>query len=570
MTTLLENRLLWFFPVLFWAMLAGLSFAWNSSSLEDHHRELITNQGRQIATMVESVRLWNASHGGVYAPVSEDTPPNPYLIVPERDISSPSGRPLTMVNPAYMTRQLSGVLHELTDVEAHLTSLRPLNPVNTPRDWERQALELFEADQQLEEWSEFAVVDDSEQFRYISPLHIQQPCLVCHAIHGYKLGDLRGGISINFPTTEILTPMQGQYTNLFAIHLAVWLLLSLLSLLMLTRLRYHMLTLRKAKDEQEGLVQQRTTELQSKAAQYRKTEEKLRLILSSAAEGTFAVDVQGKITLFNPAGLRFLGYQQESEVLGKDVRGLLCPSEEDELCKSCGQVCAIQTSYLYGKSQHVEEANFRRADGSPLPVEYRSQPVFVEDEIAGAVITFADISERQARHQKIWQQANFDLLTGLYNRHAFMETLRKQVSAAKRRHEQFALLFIDLDGFKPVNDELGHEAGDQLLKEVAERLQAITRGADTVARLGGDEFTVILPDCTNEQTVGDVANKLLRSLGSPYHIMGEEALISASIGVAMFPEHGRLCKKLLKHADMAMYAAKRQGKNRYVIYQQQG
>ena len=570
MTTLLENRLLWFIPVLFWAMLAGLSFAWNSSSLEDHHRELITNQGRQIATMVESVRLWNASHGGVYAPVSEGTPSNPYLIVPERDISSPSGRPLTMVNPAYMTRQLSGVLHEMTNVEVHLTSLQPLNPINAPRDWERYALELFETDRQLHEWSEFAVLDQTERFRYIAPLRIQQPCLVCHQIQGYKLGDIRGGISINFPTTEILTPMQGQYTNLLVIHLAAWLLLSLLSLLMLSRLRYHMLTLRQARDEQEGLVQLRTAELQNRATQHRKTEEKLRLILSSAAEGTFAVDVQGKITLFNPAGLRFLGYQQESEVLGQDVRSLLCPSEASGQCQNCGQVCAIQASYLHGKSQHLEEANFRRADGSPLPVEYRSQPVFVEGEVAGAVITFADISERQARHQKIWQQANFDLLTGLYNRHALMEALRKQIAGAKRHHAKFSLLFIDLDGFKQVNDDLGHEAGDELLREVAHRLREITRGTDTLARLGGDEFTLIMPDCTTEEAAAEVATKLLCTLGAPYFVMSEEAQVSASIGIALFPSHGQTCKSLLKHADMAMYAAKRQGKNRYVIYQQQG
>lgn len=560
------DRRFWILPVLFWAILAGISLSWNLKELRQHQYELMDHQGRLIFTMVESIRLWNAKHGGVYAPVTANSPPNPYLVIDERDIESPSGRPLTLINPAYMTRQLSGLVNELSGVEIYLTSLKPLNPANIPRDWEDRALRLFEQRRDVHKWSETAIVDGQQRFRYIAPLITQQACLSCHAHQGYQLGEIRGGISVSFPTAQIVDPVSPQDDNLSAIHLIAWLLLSLLSLVLLMRFRHHLLAMQQARDEQEQLVEERTLELRHKAQQHQKTENQLGLILSSSGEGIFALDAKGRFTHCNPAALHYLGYLDERELLGRRARNLLCPDSNGE-CSHCLSDCFLHSRYEESEQHHVEEGQFRCADGSTLPVEYRASAVRIEGELVGSVISFADISERQQRQEQIWRQANFDALTGLNNRHAFEDLLKRRVQDARRYQHIFALLFIDLDGFKAVNDNLGHDAGDAVLKEVATRLSSHTRESDIIARIGGDEFTVLLPECDDQQTAAEVARKLIHTLAEPIRIRNEEVRISASIGIALYPEHGKLCDTLLSNADHAMYEAKNQGKNRFIIYQ---
>lgn len=567
MQALIQDRRLWILPILLWAILSGASLGWNLQEIRQHQYEMMTNQGRLIFTMVESIRLWNAGHGGVYAPQSDTTLSNPYLVIKERDITSPSGRPLTLLNPAYMTRQLAGMVTELSGVKLHLTSLKPLNPVNAPSDWERLALLNFEQDRDKVEWTEVAHVEGEERFRFVAPLLTREACMACHANQGYRVGDIRGGISVSFPTAPVVDPMQPQRYNLIVIHLVVWLILSTLSIILLGRLRRHLLAMQEVHTAQEALIAARTDELHQKAQQHEQTENQLRLVLSSSGEGIFALDAKGRFTLCNPAALHYLGYQTEVELLGRHARETLCPSGK-ELCQVCETGCALHSNYDEGEHHHVEEAEFRRADGSKLPVEYRASAVYRDGVVVGSVVNFADISERKQRQELIWRQANFDHLTGLSNRHALQDMLRHRIRIAKRYKQSFALLFIDLDGFKQVNDLLGHDAGDSLLQQVAERLRKHTRESDIIARLGGDEFTVILPKCHIEAEAGRVATKLIQVLSEPYTVKdNQQACISASIGVAMHPRDGKACDTLLNHADDAMYEAKKQGKNRYLIYQ---
>lgn len=566
MQALIQDRRLWVLPVLFWALLTGLSLFWNWQEVRHHQYELMTNQGRLIFTMVESIRLWNARHGGVYVEQSEATPPNPYLVIRERDIASPSGRPLTLINPAYMTRQLSGMVSELSGVELHLTSLKPLNPINAPRDWERLALHAFEENKELNEWTEIASVDDQQRFRFVAPLLTREVCMTCHANQGYQIGDIRGGISVSFPTAPILDPARPQLYNLIAIHIAAWLILAALTTFLLSRFRDHLWAMQQARDEQEELVDARTQELHIKAQQHQQTEKQLRLILSSSGEGIIALDAKGCFMLCNPASLKYLGYDNEVQLLGHHAREILCPSGKQQ-CRSCGDGCALHSSYTEGEHHHIEEAEFLRADGTLLSVEYRASAVKIDGHVVGSVITFSDISERKQRQEQIWHQANFDQLTGLNNRHFFLDILRQRIRSAKRYKKSFALLFIDLDGFKQINDELGHDAGDNLLQEVAKRLKQQTRESDTVARLGGDEFTVILTECHNEESATKVAQKIIQALAEPYVLKDQQkANISASIGIAIHPGHGKVCDSLINHADDAMYEAKRLGKNRFVVY----
>jgi len=177
-----------------------------------------------------------------------------------------------------------------------------------------------------------------------------------------------------------------------------------------------------------------------------------------------------------------------------------------------------------------------------------------------------DISERKQADERIWHHANFDALTGLPNRRLFRDRLNREVANAKREGTKIALMFIDLDRFKQVNDLLGHDAGDQLLKEAADRIAACVRASDTVARLGGDEFTVILSALGHRDHVEHLAQKLLDTLSKPFKLNTESAYVSGSIGVAIFPDDGASAEKLIRNADQAMYAAKHAGKNQFCYF----
>lgn len=175
---------------------------------------------------------------------------------------------------------------------------------------------------------------------------------------------------------------------------------------------------------------------------------------------------------------------------------------------------------------------------------------------------FLDDRERaiQLANQAL-QLALYDALTGLPNRKLIMDRLRQSLAKAKRDRKRVALMFIDLDKFKPINDNFGHAVGDLLLQEVAKRLQACVRKSDTVSRLGGDEFVVLLPNLDEKEGAIVVAEKILHAMAQPFELVGQSFQISSSIGIAVYPEDGDDEKTLLKHADIAMYFAKKSGRN---------
>ncbi|MBI3525675.1 MAG: EAL domain-containing protein [Betaproteobacteria bacterium] len=175
--------------------------------------------------------------------------------------------------------------------------------------------------------------------------------------------------------------------------------------------------------------------------------------------------------------------------------------------------------------------------------------------------TIRDITEKKQSEELIWKQANFDVLTGLPNRRLFHDRLDQEIKKMQRAGQLLALLFIDLDRFKDINDTLGHSTGDLLLIEAARRIGECVRASDTVARLGGDEFTVIMPTLADVKRVGELAQTMLKALAAPFLLGSETAYVSASIGIAIFPDDAEGAESLIKHADQAMYAAKEQGRN---------
>ncbi len=305
------------------------------------------------------------------------------------------------------------------------------------------------------------------------------------------------------------------------------------------------------------------------ASAIRERDEQNSLILASAAEGIFGVDTDGITTFVNPAAARMLGYTIE-ELVGQPIHAAIHHSYPDGKrypVESCPMAQALRQAL----PQQVSNEVLWRKDGQPLPVDYTSTPILQDGVVRGAVITFNDITEQQMAEARIEYQAFYDLLTDLPNRRLFMDRLEQDLAHARRRGHYGALLFLDLDRFKTINDSLGHHIGDSLLQEVAQRLRAVLRQEDTAARLGGDEFVVLLSELSDDaehaaNTAQAVAERLLTALMRPYGIDHHDLHSSASIGIALYPMADESVDDLLRQADIAMYRAKESGRNTTRFY----
>jgi diguanylate cyclase (GGDEF)-like protein/PAS domain S-box-containing protein len=278
--------------------------------------------------------------------------------------------------------------------------------------------------------------------------------------------------------------------------------------------------------------------------------------LEAAGEMIVITDRKAVVQYVNPAFTRHTGYSRQ-EALGQPVSGLMKSGIHDQAFYA-----RLWQTILAGREWHGEVTN-RRKDGTLFVAEQTISPILgPRGDITGFVSVKRDISDRKRLEAKLEQMAHFDPLTGLPNRALFFDRFGHALRHAKRSKRLAALLFIDLDGFKNVNDSLGHEAGDALLQEAALRVTSCIRECDTAARMGGDEFTVILDTIKSHDDAEAVALKLLAALDTPFNTAGINCRISASIGVSYYPEDGTDPEILLTKADMAMYAAKRSGKNR--------
>ncbi|PWB47720.1 MAG: hypothetical protein C3F18_11970 [Nitrosomonadales bacterium] len=296
-----------------------------------------------------------------------------------------------------------------------------------------------------------------------------------------------------------------------------------------------------------------------------RSERQTRLLLKSAAEAIYGVDMAGSITFANPACLHMLGYESEDELIGRHAHELFHHSYADGSPYPV-EKCRAYEAYLSNQVIHVDNEVFWRKDGSAFPVEYWSHPIRHEGQVEGSVVTFMDITERKRYESQLERQANYDELTGLANRNLFQDRLNQALIYSRRHGGGLAVLFIDLDNFKTINDSLGHDAGDALLAQVASRLAGNVREGDTVARHGGDEFVLLLAEIRAEDDVSMIAQKLLKALSAPFHVGGRELHITCSVGIASYPKDGKDRQTLLKNADAAMYRAKEIGRNNVQFY----
>ncbi|MGH8565248.1 MAG: two-component system response regulator [Gammaproteobacteria bacterium] len=293
----------------------------------------------------------------------------------------------------------------------------------------------------------------------------------------------------------------------------------------------------------------------------REAEERLRqaaVVLQTTAEGIFLTDREHRIVSVNPAFTAITGYRPD-EALGQDPEVLLhARRHSDQFYRR------LETN----PGGHWQgETYCRHKNDTVFPIWENVSVVRDERGAAGHyVVAFSDISAMRRAEAQLNHLAHHDPLTGLPNRLLFNDRLDQTLARAQREEGRCAILFFDLDGFKVINDTLGHSSGDLLLQTIAARLKGGLRANDTAARLGGDEFVVLLDHCARSEDAARIAGKLLEALALPVEIGVEPVGISASVGISVYPDNGRSRDALLKAADTAMYSAKAQGRNRYCFY----
>ena len=275
--------------------------------------------------------------------------------------------------------------------------------------------------------------------------------------------------------------------------------------------------------------------------------------LKSLGEGVIVADDAGCVTFMNPAAELLTGWSF-LEASGLPVDQVYAAVEEESGERRTDLVArCLSTGRMVGLANHT---CLLTRDGRRLSVEDSASLVRDGERTSGVVLVFRDVTEKREMERQLARQARYDYLTQIPNRVLFHDRLEQSLSRAKRSGTPLALLYMDLDSFKEVNDTLGHAAGDIVLRGAADRLSKVVRAEDTVARMGGDEFTVIMTGFTTHEEVVTAVGRIFESLSAPLLVGGQEISVSASVGAAVFPEDGEDADRLLRNADIAMYKAK--------------
>ncbi|MBX0315403.1 EAL domain-containing protein [Planococcus glaciei] len=310
-------------------------------------------------------------------------------------------------------------------------------------------------------------------------------------------------------------------------------------------------------EKQEVIIEERTSEIRIKNNELERVVAELgnlsrerELILNSAGDGLFGLDLEGKITFCNPASESMLGYES-GELIGKSSDIIFGKKKP-----------AISETALFEPNQQ-----FFKKDKSSFSVEYVISSIKDGSRVLGEVVSFKDISERMKLEEEIKYLAYYDSLTDLPNRVLLNDRLKQMLDKSKARGKKLAVLYLDLDRFKLINDSLGHSYGDILLRESAERLRRSIPKNAIVSRQGGDEFTIILPEINCKKDVLPLLEQVMDSFSKPYSLKGTEVYIKTSIGISMYPQDGDTAEVLIKNADAAMYKSKEKSGTYYHFFE---
>jgi diguanylate cyclase (GGDEF)-like protein/PAS domain S-box-containing protein len=294
----------------------------------------------------------------------------------------------------------------------------------------------------------------------------------------------------------------------------------------------------------------------------RRGEARFGSLVRHASDLITVIDLDGAISYQSPSIERLLGYGP-NDVTGRPFAELVHPADGGRVRQMLADGAAAP-----GDQPHVLQCSLVHRDGTPQQFEINYTNLLEDEHVGGIVLNCRDISERKAFEEQLTHQAFHDPVTGLANRALFAERVRHAIARSRREHNRIAVVFLDLDDFKTINDSLGHAAGDEVLAEVAKRLATSVRASDTAARFGGDEFALLLEDIEGIQEAADTAERVLESLAVPMRVGHKELSLRCSIGISVVSEHAPGgAEELIRDADAAMYRAKRDGKGSYRMFE---
>ncbi|MFL6247598.1 MAG: EAL domain-containing protein [Thermoanaerobaculia bacterium] len=289
------------------------------------------------------------------------------------------------------------------------------------------------------------------------------------------------------------------------------------------------------------------------------SEKRFRTIVEKSWSGVVLLDGELRFSFAGSSTQHLIGYE-EAELLGRSLFEFIHPHDLDKAKAVFADVLSSPNHEAHGELRFLHKA------GHWVWLEGFSQNMLLEPTVAAIVLNYRDVSQRKQTEKQLEYRAYYDSLTGLPNRLLFRDRLVNSLSAAKRNRVGVAVMYLDVDHFKLVNDGLGHSFGDRLLADIARRLHGALRASDTISRIGGDEFSVLLPEVISAEAVAGVARKVLESLTKPFRVDGHEIFVTASAGISCYPNDGEDAETLLKCADAAMYRAKELGRNQAQLF----
>src|SRR6185436_7798119 len=288
-------------------------------------------------------------------------------------------------------------------------------------------------------------------------------------------------------------------------------------------------------------------------------EKRFRTIVEKSWSGVVLLDADLRFAFAGSSTQHLIGYHEE-ELIGKRFFDFVHP-------RDVGATQKVMSTVLVSANQEAHgELRFRHKNGAWVWLEGFGQNLLEEPSVGAIVVNYRDVSQRKETEKQLEYRAYYDSLTGLPNRLLFRDRLVNSLAQARRNKVGLAVMYLDVDHFKLVNDGLGHSFGDRLLADIAQRLETALRASDTISRIGGDEFSILLPEVTNAEAVAGVARKILDSLARPFTVNGHDLFVTASIGISCFPADGDDVETLLRCADAAMYRAKELGRNQAQLF----
>ncbi|MFA6499522.1 MAG: diguanylate cyclase [Desulfurivibrionaceae bacterium] len=508
-----------------WICITGTFLAWMEMDTRREKKLLAQSAANAFFQQVVISRQWNASHGGVYVPITTTTQPNKYLPNQGRDLTADNGLKLTKVNPSYMTRQIAELAQKNeSGIQFHITSLKPIRPENKATEWEEKWLKSFE--QGVKEQGEFFEDGASTWFRYMAPLLTGPGWLQCHGQAGYREGDLRGGLSgsLAYPPHTHLHIFAG-----FGSVAVIGLIFIFIG----------------------GTLYERKHRLFDATF--------------NSPVPTCVTDNNYTILMANES------YWTKFGALPDKQKTIKC--YEHRPGKFCHTADCPLTRIMAGSSTYTYET-IKEKNGVARHFIVTAKPLRdARSKVAWCVESFQEITERKRAEEaleesnhKLEALSNTDGLTGIANRRRFDEVLAQEYTRHARSEEKLSLILLDIDLFKSFNDYYGHVKGDECLQQIAQVMaDCVGRTTDLVARYGGEEFVCILPETDSNGAVA-IAEKIRQgiiALAIPHKGSSLADYVTASLGVVTVKcSTGESAVDIVTQVDELLYLAKSSGRNR--------